>query len=231
MQPNAPLRGSVLRADGAGGWGVLSFLVRCTKRLIFAGVFTAVRTWTFPDRSDTVAGLGATQTWTGANTFADIITVGTRAALAPSSFGYGAAWKCLLLGSPGTDHASNAVTICIGVDPSTNTGSSFSGNGSEILLRRNVILLQPNSGNTDWENASLTLGLTTIYGATIGTPTAGQVLIGNGRAAVYDAFYVGADKVVGARGAAVADATGAGDVVAQLNALLARCRAHGLIAT
>lgn len=31
--------------------------------------------------------------------------------------------------------------------------------------------------------------------------------------------------------AAVADATGAGDVVAQLNALLARLRAHGLIAT
>lgn len=38
-------------------------------------------------------------------------------------------------------------------------------------------------------------------------------------------------QVVGTQGAAVADATGAGDVVAQLNALLARCRAHGLIAT
>ncbi len=38
-------------------------------------------------------------------------------------------------------------------------------------------------------------------------------------------------KVVSVRGDAVADATGAGDVVAQLNALLARIRAHGLIAT
>jgi hypothetical protein len=38
-------------------------------------------------------------------------------------------------------------------------------------------------------------------------------------------------KVLGTQGAAVADATGAGDVVAQLNFLLARCRAHGLIAT
>ena len=38
-------------------------------------------------------------------------------------------------------------------------------------------------------------------------------------------------QVVGAQGAAVADATGAGDVVAQLNALLARLRVHGLIAT
>jgi len=42
---------------------------------------------------------------------------------------------------------------------------------------------------------------------------------------------VNGTKVVTAQGAAVADATGAGDVVAQLNALLARCRAHGLIAT
>ena len=33
------------------------------------------------------------------------------------------------------------------------------------------------------------------------------------------------------RGAAVADAPGAGDVVAQLNTLLARLRTHGLIAT
>lgn len=45
------------------------------------------------------------------------------------------------------------------------------------------------------------------------------------------AYYVDGLKVVGAQGAAVADATGAGDVVAQLNALLARCRAHGIIAT
>jgi hypothetical protein len=41
--------------------------VRCTKRLIFAGVFTATRTWTWPDRSDTVAGLGA-QTFSGTQT-------------------------------------------------------------------------------------------------------------------------------------------------------------------
>ena len=46
-----------------------------------------------------------------------------------------------------------------------------------------------------------------------------------------DAFYRSGVQVVGAQGAAVADATGAGDVVAQLNTLLARLRAHGLIAT
>lgn len=45
------------------------------------------------------------------------------------------------------------------------------------------------------------------------------------------AFYVGANKVIGAQGAAVADATDAGSVITQFNALLARARAHGLIAT
>ena len=45
------------------------------------------------------------------------------------------------------------------------------------------------------------------------------------------AWYMGATKLIGVQGAAVADATGAGDVVAQLNTLLARLRAHGLIAT
>lgn len=44
-------------------------------------------------------------------------------------------------------------------------------------------------------------------------------------------LQVGANKVVSVQGAAVADATGAGDVVAQLNTLLSRLRAHGLIAT
>lgn len=41
---------------------------------------------------------------------------------------------------------------------------------------------------------------------------------------------VGGTKVVGAQGAAVADATDAASAITQLNALLARCRAHGLIA-
>jgi hypothetical protein len=44
-------------------------------------------------------------------------------------------------------------------------------------------------------------------------------------------YKVDGVQVVGNQGAAVADATGAGDVVAQLNALLARLRTHGLIAT
>ncbi len=43
-------------------------------------------------------------------------------------------------------------------------------------------------------------------------------------------FKINGTQVVGARGAAVADATDAASAVTQLNALLARCRAHGLIA-
>lgn len=43
-------------------------------------------------------------------------------------------------------------------------------------------------------------------------------------------FMVAGDQVVGARGAAVADATGPADAAAKLNLLLERMRAHGLIA-
>jgi hypothetical protein len=65
----------------------------------------------------------------------------------------------------------------------------------------------------------------------------GHSAIGNGSNTVtlgntsVTGWYMGATKLIGVQGAAVADATGAGDVVAQLNTLLARLRAHGLIAT
>jgi len=44
-------------------------------------------------------------------------------------------------------------------------------------------------------------------------------------------YKVNTTQVVGAQGAAVADATDAASAITQLNALLARCRTHGLIAT
>lgn len=44
-------------------------------------------------------------------------------------------------------------------------------------------------------------------------------------------LQIGSTKVIGAQGAAVADATDAASAITQLNALLARMRAHGLIAT
>jgi hypothetical protein len=44
-------------------------------------------------------------------------------------------------------------------------------------------------------------------------------------------FYVDDVKVVGSQGAAIADATDAASAITQLNLVLARLRAHGLIAT
>jgi len=47
----------------------------------------------------------------------------------------------------------------------------------------------------------------------------------------FTGFFTFGVQVVGQQQAAIANATGAGDVVTQLNALLAACRTHGLIAT
>jgi hypothetical protein len=54
---------------------------------------------------------------------------------------------------------------------------------------------------------------------------------GKGKVNATLGYYTNGTKVVGAQGAAVADATDATDVITQLNALLARLRAHGLIAS
>jgi hypothetical protein len=74
-------------------------------------------------------------------------------------------------------------------------------------------------------------GVWTFTGAAPSASSAGETRIGGAIVDTYTEYRVAGTKVIGAQGAAVADATGAGDVVAQLNALLARCRAHGLIAT
>jgi hypothetical protein len=52
-----------------------------------------------------------------------------------------------------------------------------------------------------------------------------------GSATTVDSLKVGSNQVVGARQAAIANATDAASTITQLNALLAACRAHGLIAT
>lgn len=70
-------------------------------------------------------------------------------------------------------------------------------------------------------------GTYSIYNAS----TADNYFAGHLKFATGKGIFVNAVQVIGNQGAAVADATGAGDVVAQLNALLARVRAHGLIAT
>jgi hypothetical protein len=54
---------------------------------------------------------------------------------------------------------------------------------------------------------------------------------GTGKINAAIGYYTNGTKVVGAQGSAVADATDATDVITQLNALLARLRTHGLIAS
>lgn len=68
-----------------------------------------------------------------------------------------------------------------------------------------------------------------VVGAAVGSTDAVTVTLGNGfRTNI--GLYVAGNQLVGARGAAVADATDAASAITQLNALLARARAHGLIA-
>lgn len=70
--------------------------------------------------------------------------------------------------------------------------------------------------NTYWRNHSNAVTVTVEGETGVGT---------------FASLNVGPNQVVGAQGAAVADATSALDVITQLNTLLARLRTHGLIAT
>ena len=75
-------------------------------------------------------------------------------------------------------------------------------------------------GATIGNTASIALGATYSLDASLDINTAGE-------------YRVAGTPVVGAQGAAVADATDAASAITQLNALLARLRAatgHGLIA-
>lgn len=86
----------------------------------------------------------------------------------------------------------------------------------------------------DWDGSKFRF----VTAAGAWAPIASFSLTVNGAHTISDAgianlseYQVAATKVVGAQGAAVADATDAASVITQLNALLARLRTHGLIAT
>ena len=76
------------------------------------------------------------------------IQVGDRLLATPSNWGYASSYKTLILGSSGTDYTTDAVTISFGVDVSSNTNSSFTGNGSELLFRNAAHFTTPNSDDT-----------------------------------------------------------------------------------
>ena len=91
--------------------------------------------------------------------------------------------------------------------PNLYNGKIFSNDGTRALI-------------LDGQNfVSLTVG----GGFTANFQSTGLDLAGG------KALSVGGQQVVGGRGAPVADATDAASAITQLNALLARCRAHGLI--
>ncbi len=70
--------------------------------------------------------------------------------VAQYSFGYNPDYKVTLVGSTGTSGASRT-TISLGQDTGAISGGSFSGDGSEIVVRRTAKFIIPNSGATDWE--------------------------------------------------------------------------------
>ena len=109
-----------------------------------------------------------------------------------------------VLGQTGSDPQLSSLPV----SPGTGTVTNLTGSGDTNIT---TTITNP----TTTPNVGVTLTL---------TPSFTTVNVGVG------GYLVSGTKVVGAQGAAVADATGAGDVVAQLNAWLARARAHGLIA-
>lgn len=84
-------------------------------------------------------------------------------------------------------------------------------------------------GDVQMTVSNAALVRSSIGAAASGVNTDITQLNGASQVDVSSDYKVSGTQVVGAQGAAVPDATGAGDVVAQLNTLLARLRAHGLI--
>lgn len=71
---------------------------------------------------------------------------------APSHFGYSTAYTVLALGG-----LSGTQGIALGLDPATNAGGNFVGDGADILVRRGARFVTPNSTNTDWFQYNLVL--------------------------------------------------------------------------
>jgi hypothetical protein len=158
--------------------------------------------------------------------------------------------KAIVLGGTGTLPAAASVAIVGGLEVYTSTGEEiFFGNNRETFWMGGV---GSTSMGTNYNtNGTATLfindvgylgGITQFRDFTVNNGKGANVmtLTGSTKLATFGgsidmttSLLRGGTKVVGAQGAAVADATGAGDVVAQLNLLLARLRAatgHGLIA-
>lgn len=149
-----------------------------------------------------------------ANTTGDENTaVGSQALVAATSL-YNTAVGASALAQVTTGNTNTAIGRQAGsglIDGNGNTYIGYNaaaGTSSET----NSIRISSGSGTTRY-----------YFGGTNHELVGGYTTVG--------ALRVGANQVVGAQGAAVADATDAASVIARLNDLLARLRTHGLIAT
>lgn len=118
---------------------------------------------------------------------------------------------------------SNAITIA------NNVLTTYSGNAA--LSHGRMRYTSANVWNiyTDFYSYPINIDCSTL---SLQVTSGGAVNVGGHVSLASGKVYkVDGTQVVGAQGAAVADATGVGDVVAQLNTLLARLRTHGLIAS
>lgn len=109
----------------------------------------------------------------------------------------------------GLSRAATAPAAVIVAEAGVLSGST--GSADNRLLRSD------GSGGSDLQNSPITVDDT-------GNLSGAAAIDGT-------SFKVSGTKVVGAQGAAVANATDAATVITQLNTLLSRLRAHGLIAS
>ena len=81
-----------------------------------------------------------------------------------SNWGYSVGYRAIVMGSTSTTYTTNhtgAVTLSFNYNPSGNGSGAFSGNGNEIIFRRNQSFFTPNSADNGWHNQfTMTDGVT-----------------------------------------------------------------------
>jgi hypothetical protein len=76
----------------------------------------------------------------------------TMVGLKATNFGYSTSYKALQIGN-----TSGTYSIALGYDPSTNSSSSFTGDGREVIFRNGVEFTTPNSANNGFHNDVMVL--------------------------------------------------------------------------
>ena len=209
---NAPA-GKQIFFNATAGQGTVSFAGNNSLSVIYASWWgNDAAAETAAQTALATAGAGAvlyTKTASGVGTF----TVGSLPTGVAGSLAY------VTDGATATDctiGGGSAKVLCVFNGSTwTATGSIISGLTADTIPRANTNTILSDSGISD---NGTTVSIARPVSVT------GYVTSNTG-------VQVGSDQVVGARQAAVADATGAGDVVARLNELLSRLRSHGLIAS